>query len=282
MFLFYLQNSFLAVILLSYNILSLKLGLGSTKFSKYQGLGNDFILIDNTDSTNPYLSPEEGVKVCDRNFGIGADGVIFVLPGLNGCDYTMRIYNSDGSEPQMCGNGIRCMAKYLLSEIEEKSDLNNEVSYDIWTGAGKIVPKLKNGEITVDMGEPVLVPDKIPTLIKPNKDGKVIDAEFNVANSNYKVTTVSMGNPHVTIYFDDLDSGMDIPFNTLGPLVEKHPLFPQKINAHFVQVLSRTHLRVKTWERGAGATLACGTGACSVVVSGVLSGRSETDCERVL
>ena len=104
----------------------------------------------------------------------------------------MRIYNSDGSEPQMCGNGIRCMAKYLLSEIEKKSDANNEVSYNIWTNAGKIVPKLKNGEITVDMGEPILVPEKIPTLIKANKDGKVIDADFNVADHNYKVTTVSM------------------------------------------------------------------------------------------
>ena len=104
----------------------------------------------------------------------------------------MRIYNSDGSEPQMCGNGIRCMAKYLLSEIEKKSDANNEVSYNIWTNAGKIVPKLKNGEITVDMGEPILVPEKIPTLIKANKDGKVIDADFNAAGHNYKVTTVSM------------------------------------------------------------------------------------------
>lgn len=114
------------------------------QFSKYQGLGNDFILIDNTRFSTPLLTPEEGSKLCDRNFGIGGDGVIFAMPGINGCDYTMRIYNSDGSEPQMCGNGIRCLAKYIAAEIEKK-DINQEISYNIWTNAGKIIPRFNKG-----------------------------------------------------------------------------------------------------------------------------------------
>lgn len=230
----------------------------SFKFSKYQGLGNDFILIDNTKSTTPILSPEEGSKLCDRNFGIGGDGVIFVLPGTNGCDYTMRIYNSDGSEPQMCGNGIRCMAKYVFQEIENR-DSNQDVSYNIWTNAGKIIPKLNKGEITVDMGEPILKPALVPTLLAATKNDIAIEAPLSVLGSEFKATCVSMGNPHTIIFFDDLKK-MQPEFTSLGPAVENHPMFPQRVNAHFVQVLSRSHLLVKTWERGAGPTLACGTG----------------------
>lgn len=230
----------------------------SFKFSKYQGLGNDFILIDNTKSTTPILSPEEGSKLCDRNFGVGGDGVIFVMPGTNNCDYTMRIYNPDGSEPQMCGNGIRCMAKYIYEEIEKK-DNNQHVSYNIWTGAGKIIPQLKNGEITVDMGIPILKPELVPTLLKATKNDIAIDATLSVLDKSFKTTCVSMGNPHAIIFFDDVTQ-MQPSFNLLGPAVENHPMFPQRINAHFVQVLSRSHLLVKTWERGAGPTLACGTG----------------------
>jgi diaminopimelate epimerase len=168
----------------------------SIQFSKYQGLGNDFILIDNTKQSNPILTPEEGIKLCDRNFGIGADGVIFALPGINGCDYTMRIYNSDGSEPQMCGNGIRCLAKYLHQEIE-KRPISEEVSYQIWTNAGKIIPGLKHGEITVDMGEPILSPNKIPTTLQPTIDGIAVEAPITVLDKEFKATAVSMGNPHV-------------------------------------------------------------------------------------
>lgn len=164
-------------------------------FVKYQGLGNDFILIDNTKSNEPLYSVEEAIKICHRNFGIGGDGIIFALPGINSCDYTMRIYNSDGSEPQMCGNGIRCMAKFLM-EIEKKP-LGTEVIYKIWTNAGVIIPKITStGSITVDMGQPILIPDKIPTLLKPTIDNKVIDADIEINGKIYKTTAVSMGNPH--------------------------------------------------------------------------------------
>ena len=183
-------------------------------FVKYQGLGNDFILIDNTQSNNPIFSSEQAKKLCDRNFGIGADGVIFVLPGLNSCNYTMRIYNSDGSEPQMCGNGIRCMAKFLQL-IEERSS-NEEVVYRIWTNAGVITPTVtSDGLVTVDMGEPILDPIKIPASLQPNKEVLINNATSSVAvdakadlfidNSESPVTItttpVSMGNPHTVSYY---------------------------------------------------------------------------------
>eukprot|EP01041_Mallomonas_annulata_P012746 gene12746-26844_t len=164
-------------------------------FSKYHGLGNDFILVDNSFSPEPIFSPKEAIALCDRNFGIGADGVIFSLPGKEGCDYTMRIYNSDGSEPQMCGNGIRCMARFLVDM--EKQDMSSEVSYAIWTNAGKIVPKTnKDDTITVDMGTPTLTPEKVPTTLKATKDGAVVNGIIEAAGTTYEVTCVSMGNPH--------------------------------------------------------------------------------------
>ena len=173
-------------------------------FSKYHGLGNDFILVDNTKDHLPLLTPQDGIKLCDRNFGIGADGVIFALPGINGCDYTMRIYNSDGSEPQMCGNGIRCLAKYIYDEIEinkSHSDVE-ERSYNIWTNAGKIIPKLTStGAITVDMGEPIFHPDKIPTLLAATtSSNQVVKSPLDVDGTIFEATSVSMGNPHVVRY----------------------------------------------------------------------------------
>ena len=165
------------------------------------------------------------------------------------------------------------MAKYLFKEIEKKGD-SEEVSYKIWTNAGRIIPKLKGSEITVDMGEPILKPQLVPSLLPATKDGIAVDAALEVLGSVYQTTAVSMGNPHAIIFVEDLER-MSPAFSTFGPAVESHPQFPQRVNAHFVQVLSKSHLRVKTWERGAGPTLACGTGACSVVVAGVLTGRSD-------
>jgi len=215
------------------------------------------------------------VLLVDRNFGIGGDGIIFALKGINSCDYTMRIYNSDGSEPQMCGNGIRCMAKFLQS-IEGRS--KEEVQYKIWTNAGVIIPIVSaEGSITVDMGQPILNPKEVPTLLGPTINGAAVDAEIIVANKIYKTTAVSMGNPHSVVFVDDLEK-MSPPFATVGPLFESNEAFPQRVNAEFVQVLSRNHLKMKVWERGAGPTLACGTGACAVVVAGVLSNRSDRDC----
>ena len=246
-------------------------------FVKYHGLGNDFIIVDNTKSSTPLYTPEQAIKLCDRNFGIGGDGLIFALPGENGCDYTMRIYNSDGSEPQMCGNGIRCMARFIVDEIEKKTP-SSEPTYTIWTKAGQIVPKVtKTGSIRVDMGKPILEAAKVPTKLAATKDGMAVDSVIEAAGKQYKATCVSMGNPHSVIFVDDLDK-MDPSFATVGPLMEAHPMFPQKVNAEFVQVLSRTHLRMKVWERGAGPTLACGTGACATVVAAVLTGRAERTC----
>ena len=166
-------------------------------FVKYQGLGNDFILVDNTNSKSPMYTPEQAIKLCDRNFGIGADGLIFALPGEEGCDYTMRIYNSDGTEPQMCGNGIRCMARFIVDEVEKKKDLGSDLTYTIWTNAGKIVPKVTtSGSITVDMGKPITKAILVPTTLAPTKGEMAIDSEIDVGGKIYKATGVSMGNPH--------------------------------------------------------------------------------------
>ncbi|MBT9316961.1 diaminopimelate epimerase [Leptothoe spongobia] len=242
-------------------------------FSKYHGLGNDFILLDNRHQSSPLLTPEQAVKLCDRNFGIGADGVIFALPGEQGTDYTMRIFNSDGSEPEMCGNGIRCMAKYL-EYLETKAGHGHVTpySYTINTLAGKIVPTLQtDGQITVNMGQPRLLAGDIPTLLTEAGD-KVIDQPITVANHSYQVTCVSMGNPHCIIFVEDTDA---VPLAQLGPLFENHPVFPQRTNTEFIQIVRPDYLKMLVWERGAGATLACGTGACASLVAAVLNGKSD-------
>ncbi len=238
-------------------------------FSKYQGLGNDFILIDNRHQVEPLLSPEEAARWCDRHFGIGADGVIFALPGSNGADYTMRIYNSDGSEPEMCGNGIRCMARFVadLEGVREKT-------YRIWTGAGMIVPQLRaDGQVAVDMGEPRLTPAEIPTSLQPAATAnEVVDVPLSVAGQDWAVTTVSMGNPHCITFVDSVAA---VPLEQIGPQFETHPVFPAKTNTEFVEVVNRGYLKMRVWERGAGITLACGTGACATLVAAVLTGRSD-------
>jgi diaminopimelate epimerase len=241
-------------------------------FSKYQGLGNDFILIDNRSSDTPIIEPEEAIIWCDRHFGIGADGVIFVLPGQNGCDYSMRIFNSDGSEPEMCGNGIRCMAKFI-ADLEGKVDL--AVTYKIHTLAGTITPEvLDEGQVQVDMGEPHLVAAAIPTTLGM-VDDQVINQSIEVEGKSWTVTCVSMGNPHCITFVDDASA---ISLATLGPKFEHHPVFPQRTNTEFVQVIRPDYLRMRVWERGAGITLACGTGACATVVAGVLTGKSDQRC----
>ncbi len=240
------------------------------EFSKYQGLGNDFILIDNRHSAEPIISPEQAAKMCDRHFGIGGDGVIFALPG-EGTDYTMRIYNSDGSEPEMCGNGIRCLAKFI-AELE--GDRVNK-SYKIHTLAGVIVPKLEdNGEVTVNMGEPELTAAKIPTTLE-GADSKVIDRPLEVADRTWSVTTVSMGNPHCITFVEDSEA---IALEQIGPLFEHHSVFPQRTNTEFIEVVKSDYIKMRVWERGAGITLACGTGACASVVAGVLNNKCDRSC----
>jgi len=231
------------------------------EFSKYEGLGNDFILIDNRSETQPSLTPQQAIQLCNRNFGIGADGVIFALaPPSSEYDFTMRIFNSDGSEPEMCGNGIRCFAAFLRDKGE-----TSKASLEVSTKAGKIIPIFNtDGTITVDMGSPILEGPRIPTTLTPNADqNSIVEQTLLCNNKEFKVTCVSMGNPHCVIFVQDLQK--DIDFVNDGPALEKHTVFPAKTNVEFVQVLSDRHLKMKVWERGAGPTLACGTGACTFI-----------------
>ena len=238
-------------------------------FAKYHGLGNDFVLIDNRHSSEPCITPEQAIQWCDRHFGIGADGVIFALPGQSGTDYTMRIFNSDGSEPEMCGNGIRCLARFI-ADLEAKPSTST-VSYQIHTLAGVITPKLEaDGTVTVDMGLPRLLAAEIPTTLAA-PDEKVINRSLDVAGQTWDVTCVSMGNPHCITFVEDVAS---IPLETIGPQFEHHPSFPQRTNTEFIQVVNPDYLKMRVWERGAGITLACGTGACASLVAAVLTGRS--------
>ncbi|MCV3212524.1 diaminopimelate epimerase [Plectonema radiosum NIES-515] len=239
------------------------------EFTKYHGLGNDFILIDNRSSSTPVITPEEAVKLCDRHFGIGADGVIFALPGENNTDYTMRIFNSDGSEPEMCGNGIRCFAGFV-ADLEGES--RNKDKYQIHTLAGVITPQLMpDGQVKVDMGLPRLLAGEIPTTLA-NADQKVINVPLIVAGKSWDVTCVSMGNPHCITFVEDVAA---ISLETIGPEFEHHPAFPQRINTEFVEVVRRDYVKMRVWERGAGITLACGTGACATLVAVVLTGKCD-------
>ncbi|KAF3885803.1 MULTISPECIES: diaminopimelate epimerase [Nostocales] len=241
------------------------------EFTKYHGLGNDFILIDNRSSSTPAITPEQAIQLCDRHFGIGADGVIFALPGEKGNDYTMRIFNSDGSEPEMCGNGIRCLAAFLadLEGTQRKSD-----KYAIETLAGVMTPQLMlDGQVRVDMGLPKLLAGEIPTTLAPD-DEKVIDRPIQVAGKTWNVTCVSMGNPHCITFVEDVAA---VPLEVIGPQFENHPLFPRRTNTEFIEVVRRDYVKMRVWERGAGITLACGTGACASLVAGVLTGK----CDRI-
>ncbi|BAZ06227.1 diaminopimelate epimerase [Calothrix sp. NIES-3974] len=238
-------------------------------FTKYHGLGNDFILIDNRQHPLPIITSDQAAQLCDRNFGIGADGVIFVLPGQDGTDYTMRIFNSDGSEPEMCGNGIRCLAAFIadLEGMERQTD-----TYRIHTLAGVITPQLMpDGQVRVDMGEPRLLAAEIPTNLG-DKNDKVVEHPLQIDGKTWEVTCVSMGNPHCITFVDDVAA---IPLADLGPKFEHHPAFPQRTNTEFIQIVDRDYMKMRVWERGAGATLACGTGACASLVAAVLTGRSD-------
>jgi diaminopimelate epimerase len=245
----------------------------SMEFSKYHGLGNDFVLVDNRHQVDPMLSPEQAVAWCDRHFGIGADGVIFALPGQGGTDYTMRIFNSDGSEPEMCGNGIRCMAKFLeaLATADGQAPAVPH-TYRIHTLAGVIAPTLQpDGQVTVDMGPPYLLAKEIPTTLAAANE-KVISQSLSVDGEDWEVTCVSMGNPHCVTFVQDVSA---IPLADLGPKFEHHGMFPKRINTEFIQVVKPDYLKMRVWERGAGITLACGTGACASLVAGVLAGKCD-------
>jgi diaminopimelate epimerase len=240
-------------------------------FTKMEGLGNDFIMVDDRKQGIAKIEGYNDIakKLCDRRFGIGADGLIIVLDSLT-CDIQFRVFNSDGSEAQMCGNGMRCLARYVYeSGMIEKTELTVE------TLAGVIIPKLniddqgKIRSVTVDMGQPILDAEKIP--FKPSLPGALVQT-IATDNGPVSFTAVSMGNPHAIIFVDDASTA---PLLETGPLVETHPSFPQKTNVEFIQVLSDSELRMKVWERGAGVTLACGTGACAAVVAAILNGKTK-------
>ncbi|KAL5740667.1 hypothetical protein ACOSP7_029549 [Xanthoceras sorbifolium] len=251
---------------------------GFLRFVKYHGLGNDFILVDNRDSSEPKITPDQAVKLCDRNFGIGADGVIFAMLGINGTDYTMRIFNSDGSEPEMCGNGVRCFARF----IAELENLHGRQSFTVHTGAGLIVPEIQDdGKVKVDMGEPILKASEVPTRLPANKDQSVVKSELDVDGVTWNVTCVSMGNPHCITFGTKGDQKLQVDalnLTEIGPKFEHHSMFPARTNTEFVEIISPSHLKMRVWERGAGATLACGTGACAVVVAAILEGHANRNC----
>lgn len=239
------------------------------KFTKMHGCGNDYVYVSLFDETvdNPKgLS----IAVSDRHFGIGSDGLITIGPSEK-ADFRMRIYNADGSEAEMCGNGIRCVAKYVYDHgMTEKTDISVE------TGAGVKYLKLtveqgKVSQVCVDMGEPVLNPDLIPV----RADGeKVVDEPINVAGKEWKMTCVSMGNPHAVVFVDDVSG---FPIENYGPEFENHPRFPERINTEFVQVISKTEASMRVWERGSAETWACGTGTCASVMACILNGLTENE-----
>ena len=242
------------------------------KFTKWQGCGNDFVLFDCLkENIEDYA--KLACKVCDRHYGVGADGILVVLPS-DKADFRMRIFNTDGSEAEMCGNGIRCFARYLYD-----FGLTDKTSFTVETGAGILVPEIVlDGEtvkgIKVDMGEPHLLGEEIPVV---GFDGQnVIDQSMTVAGKEYRFTAVSMGNPHCVIFVEDAEN---FPIYELGHKFEIHGLFPRKTNTEFVEVKDRKHVRMRVWERGAAVTLACGTGSCATVVAGILNDKLDREAE---
>ncbi len=237
------------------------------KFTKMQGLGNDYIYVDCTQKSidNP---SEVAKKVSDRHFGIGSDGLVLILPSEI-ADFRMRMFNSDGSESEMCGNAIRCVGKYVFDNgLTDKQFLKIETLagikvLDLTIETGKVVL------VRVDMGEPILIPRDIP--VDSDKDS-FISQPVQIDNRVYNVTAVSMGNPHAISYIEDV---ANFPLHEVGPKMETNKLFPRKVNSEFVEIIDRTTLKMRVWERGAGETLACGTGACAVLVSSVLNGVSD-------
>lgn len=239
------------------------------KFTKMQGIGNDYVYVNCFEET--VQDPSAVAKfVSDRHFGIGSDGLILIKPS-DTADCEMEMYNLDGSQGAMCGNGIRCVAKFVYDKgIVRKKNL----SIDTKSGIKYLSLTVKNGKVStveVNMGSPVLLANQIPVV---SDTEQVIDHPLDVNGKTYRITAVSMGNPHAIVYMDDLEN-LDI--NTLGPQFENHLAFPDRINTEFVKVIDRRTLQMRVWERGSGETLACGTGACAVAVASVLNGLVDED-----
>ncbi len=231
-------------------------------FTKMHGAGNDFVVLDGITGELPELVPL-AVRLCDRNFGIGADQLLVVRPSSS-ADVRMEIYNPDGSQAEMSGNGIRVLFKYLRDRGMSQAD---EISVE--TLGGVVRPRWAGPDrVSVDMGRPILEPAKIPTRLGSG-DGPVLDAPLEVEGETLAVSCASMGNPHAVVFVPDVDRA---PVARLGPAIEHHPAFPNRVNVEFVTPVDRTRIRERTWERGTGETLACGSGACAVAVLAILRG----------
>lgn len=237
------------------------------KFTKMQGLGNDYVYVNCMEQMVEDAA-ETARRVSDRHFGIGSDGLILICPS-DKADFEMRMYNADGSRGEMCGNGIRCVGKYVYDyRLTDKTSL----SVETLGGIKHLFLEVEDGKVSlvkVDMGPAILEPEKIPVTAEGSR---VVDEPLCVDGKTFRMTCVSMGNPHAVIYVDDVQ-GMDL--EKTGPSFENHERFPNRINTEFAHVLDRNTVEMRVWERGSGETLACGTGACAVAVASILNGYTE-------
>ena len=240
------------------------------KFTKMHGCGNDYVYVD---CTNEMIeNPSEVSKyVSDRHFGIGSDGLILICSSET-ADFRMAMYNADGSEGAMCGNGIRCVAKYVYDKgLTDKKNISIETK----SGIKELELTVEDGKVSlvkVNMGAPILKAKDIPVDVDTEK---CIDSDINVDGKDYKITCVSMGNPHAVTFIDE--DVKTFPIEKIGPKFENHPMFPDRVNTEFVQVLNRHEVNMRVWERGSGETLACGTGTCATVVACVLNGLTDDE-----
>lgn len=237
------------------------------KFTKMQGCGNDYVYIDCTKELIENI-PELARRISDRHFGVGSDGLILIRPSEK-ADFLMDMYNSDGSRAQMCGNGIRCVAKFVYDKgLTDKKQLLIETL----GGIKKLDLTIEDGMVTfvtVNMGSPILTSHLVPVV---SEKDKVINEPITVGGREYKMTCVSMGNPHAVVYVPDTG---EVPIEKIGPLFEHHTAFPERVNTEFIHVVDRKRINMRVWERGSGETLACGTGACASVVACILNGYTE-------
>ncbi|MDP4126657.1 MAG: diaminopimelate epimerase [Bacillota bacterium] len=238
------------------------------EFIKMHGLGNDFVFLDHLNVTEDVDYHELAKKLCHRQFGIGGDGLAVILPSKV-ADARMRIFNSDGSEPEMCGNASRCFARYVY---DQGIVLHNPMRVETLAGILTLGLNIQDGQVQgvrVDMGEPILRAELVPVL---GQGEPVVGKSLEVLGETFQYTAVSMGNPHCVIFVEDFAK---LDFERIGPAIEKHPLFPRKTNVEFIRIDSPREMTMKVWERGAGPTLACGTGACGSTVAAVLNQKTE-------
>jgi diaminopimelate epimerase len=238
------------------------------RFTKMHGIGNDYVYVSTFDQKPPTSPAKLAVALSDRHFGIGGDGLILIMPSER-ADARMRMFNADGSEGEMCGNGVRCVAKYLYDHgLAQRERITIETGRGVLTLAVEIEAG-RAKRVRVDMGAPILEAARIPTRLPGDPP---VDVPIEIAGMELKVTAVSMGNPHAVIHVRDVAS---FPLETVGPQIEHHPAFPRRVNVSIVETVSRKEVKMRTWERGSGITLACGTGACAVCVAGVLTERTD-------